>query len=867
MIPRMLLTLLLLFGIGYLPSCRGDDDFLREINTLIREVGQRHEDDDVDENDSVYRKGLELLRKVRRLQTRIGHLEEQAERAEEHGDDDEAEEYWEEAGQHAQQIEHLMVTAELLEPKLELNAFVRDLREENLSELAEEAESLLQLQDERIRELNRLFEMMSEDEDLEHIEEQLESLEREFERRSSLLEVRVDLHWAREENDRAAIRELERRLRRLNQDIEDDEGADDDDDDVESIRRMRRSGGKADRNEAGRRPVEITQQDVLAAAQISFESDILPLLRSHCLDCHGATDASGDLNLESLAGQQPFVVNRRHWLNVKQQLRVRSMPPSDAEAPPENERRLLIAWLTHAIDQFDYSTVRQPGYEPARRLTHEEYNNTLCELFGVDLRPADRFPADLKATSGFNNSANSLFIQPILLERYVNAAEQVVLDTLSPEAPIANRRAAEQIVIGNQSPKAAVLRFAERAWRRPLETMEEAQLTSFFDKAIRGGRTGRQALLETIQVILISPRFLIRTEHFPDTSGGAFEVSDYELASRLSYFLWASMPDPELFEKAADGSLREPRVMGQQVDRMLHDKKSHTLGSLFAAQWLGFGNLHHIKPDQIDNPWATDSLLRAMKEESALLFNSIVKDDAPIETLITADYTFVNEELARHYGMRGIREQPMQRVSLKEQGRGGILGHGSILAITSFPGRTSPVVRGNWILSELLGTPPPPPPPNVSQFDEELEERVSLSAREKLELHRRNPNCNACHREIDPLGFALEEFDWFGRQYTGRRRRNTDVRGELPSGTVVHGLAGLREALVAERRDDLVEQITRRMLSYALGRQLEYYDEATVRDIIDKVESSDRRLQSLIHAIVRSDAFRMKQVPAGTEKG
>ena len=384
-------------------------------------------------------------------------------------------------------------------------------------------------------------------------------------------------------------------------------------------------------------------------------------------------------------------------------------------------------------------------------------------------------------------------------------------------------------------------------------------LAAHFHQRVQAGQSHRSALRDVLQGILASPSFLIRAEREVVDAGRACRISDWELASRLSYFLWASMPDQELLTLAKAGQLHQPEVMNSQVTRMLADRRSETLGSLFAAQWLGFAALDRVPRSPIDNPWQTDSLIAAMQQESAMLFHSLIADNQPLDRLIDADYTFVNEELARHYQLPGVTGDRLQRISLVDSPRRGILGHGSILAVTSFPGRTSPVVRGNWILSELLGTPPPPPPPNVSQFDERVAENERLTSRQKLERHRTNPNCYACHSQIDPLGFALEEFEWFGQHRSERRGRRVDSSGQLPGGDVFRGLTGLCHALLSERIDDLTTQVTRRMLSYALGRQLEYYDEATVRDLVRDMHAADRRMQTLIRGIVQCDTFQMKQ--------
>ena len=299
---------------------------------------------------------------------------------------------------------------------------------------------------------------------------------------------------------------------------------------------------------------------------------------------------------------------------------------------------------------------------------------------------------------------------------------------------------------------------------------------------------------------------------------------------------------------------------------MLVDQRANSLGDQFASQWLGYQHLGtRIRADPIDNPWCTDSLMDAMKAESSLFFVSLVRDDKAISDLLNARYTFVNQELARHYGISGVSGEHMRRIDLEAGNpRGGLLGQGSILAVTSFPGRTSPVVRGRWILADLLGTPPPPPPPNVSELSERVARR-SLTMRQKLEVHRDNPNCYACHSQIDPLGFGLENFDWFGRWKSTSRGKAIDASGQLPDGSTFKGPQMLREVLVATRLDDLTRQLTRKMLSYALGRQLEYFDEAEVRKIVSRVKEDGYRIRTLIQEIVFSYPFQFKQHPGAEQ--
>jgi hypothetical protein len=688
----------------------------------------------------------------------------------------------------------------------------------------------------------------------ESLGEELERLEEVYGYYREILQLKVELHWAREEQEQEAIEELEEELRQ--------------------IQRFRPRSIEADdeaamprRQKPLPRPLEVSEQAVRTASSLSYSHDIEPLLQRHCHDCH-AESASGELDLVSLVSQQPWATQAENWKNVIQQISVRSMPPQDASPMPDPDRATLIAFFRHQLESFDHSTVQQPGYEMARRLTHEEYNRTLRDLLGVDLRPADRFPQDLTASSGFENSANSLFIQPILLERYLGAAEMVLSAALPDDANQPADLAVRARIIGDRDAHDVIRTFASRAFRRPLEADELHPLVRYYDQLVAvqddPNAVSVPALRQVLQAILVSPSFLIRSEQQREAEPGSesFAVSDLELASRLSYFLWASMPDDRLFQLAFQNKLHDPKVLAEEVDRMIDDDKSDSLGTIFAAQWLGFDALTKIPRDPIDNPWATDSLVASMQRESGSFFTSLVRENHPIERLLDADYTFVNDELARHYGIpvsqSGTDDSGWRRVSLASTPRRGILGHGSVLAITSFPNRTSPVVRGNWVLSDLLGTPPPPPPPNVSEFDERIAERERLSQRQKLELHRDNPNCYACHSQIDPLGFALEQFDWFGRFRPQRRGRRIDASGKLPDGTELNGLRGLQAALLDTQRDHLVQQMTEKMMAYALGRQLEYYDVATVNQVIASVESNDRRIRSLIQAIVSTEAFQRK---------
>lgn len=666
------------------------------------------------------------------------------------------------------------------------------------------------------------------------------------------LQVLEHLREAEEDEDFQRVEELERRLDRLRADM-----------DGESPPKNRTDVTRADELQ----PILVTPETLAPYLNQDLHRDLAPLLRQFCFECHSNDSSSGELNIEKLLSESPIVRNRDMWVNVIEQTKNHVMPPEGETQPSLEQRRQLVLSLHNAIFNFDYGAISDPGFEAARRLTHREYSNTVRDLFGVELDVVDRFPDDLTATSGFDNSANSLFVQPLLMERYISIAEYVVNRVLPEVAETGEQKARLARLFGDHPPQTSagvtardvMTRFLVRAFRRPPHRDELDRYVRQIEAAVAAGSEFDAAVRAALQTVLISPSFLLRTEKVRDTQD-AYRIDDWELASRLSYFIWASMPDDELFELAATGKLHDSAVLEQQVLRMLGDPKADTLGSIFAAQWLGSQYLGvRMRLDPIDNPWCTETLMAAMRDETAMFFNSLVRANRPITELIDADYTYLNEELARLYHIQGVEGQQMRRVKLANKQRGGIFGHGSLLAVTSFPGRTSPVVRGKWILDSVLGTPPPPPPPNVSELSEDLEDNGRLSFREKLELHRSKPNCYACHSQMDPLGFSLQQYDWFGRYRRRLGGKRIDSTGELPDGTKFKGLDGLKRVIVQQRHDDLVRQLSQKMLSYALGRQLEYYDELAIRNIAAKVSADGDRMQTLVREVVKSYPFQFRQ--------
>jgi Protein of unknown function (DUF1592)/Protein of unknown function (DUF1588)/Protein of unknown function (DUF1587)/Protein of unknown function (DUF1585)/Protein of unknown function (DUF1595) len=401
--------------------------------------------------------------------------------------------------------------------------------------------------------------------------------------------------------------------------------------------------------------------------------------------------------------------------------------------------------------------------------------------------------------------------------------------------------------------------LARRAYRRPVTGDEVETLVTFYEAGRKNG-TFETGIQNGLRLILASPKFLFRAEPDPArvAPGTIYRLGDLELASRLSFFLWSSIPDDQLLTVAAQGKLKDPVVLEQQVRRMLSDPRAQALVRNFAGQWLFLRNLQTHLPDNKEFPDFDDNLRQAFWRETELLFDSIMREDRNVLDLLTADYTFVNERLARHYGIPNVYGSRFRRVPLADVNRRGLLGQGSILTVTSYPNRTSPVLRGKWILENILGTPPPPPPPDVPAFPDNPETGKALTVRERMESHRKNPVCASCHRVMDPLGFSLENFDAIGQWRTKEVGGAVDAAGQLADGTSVNGPVSLRQALV-KHPDQFVGTLTEKLLTYALGRGLEHFDMPVTRAIVRDAARDNYRFSSIVMGIVKSTPFQMKR--------
>jgi hypothetical protein len=405
-----------------------------------------------------------------------------------------------------------------------------------------------------------------------------------------------------------------------------------------------------------------------------------------------------------------------------------------------------------------------------------------------------------------------------------------------------------------------VTSLAHRAFRRPVTSADVDPLVEFYRKA-RIASDFDSGIQMAIEALLVSPEFLFRVERDPDgDSAGAnavHRITDIELASRLSFFLWSTIPDSELLDLAEHGRLSDATVLEGQVRRMLANPRADELVSNFAGQWLHLRNVQTVKPDPVIFPF-DESLRQAFVTETSLFVSSIFREDRSLLDLLSADYTFLNQRLAEHYRVPNVYGSQFRRVSLADGHRHGLLGQGSVLTVTSYPNRTSVVQRGKWILENLLGTPPPPPPPDVPELKAAPHGKV-LTMREQMQAHRANAVCAACHARMDPIGFALENFDGVGRWRDEDAGTTIDAGGTLPDGTAFNGPAGLTDLLLTKYRDDFVQTATEKLLTYALGRGVEYYDYPTIRTVTRAASRDNYRVSSLILAIVKSPAFQLRK--------
>ncbi len=497
---------------------------------------------------------------------------------------------------------------------------------------------------------------------------------------------------------------------------------------------------------------------------------------------------------------------------------------------------------------------REPGSVTLRRLNRVEYDNTVRDLLGTTMTPASAFPDDNESGDGFDNNGAVLTLGNLQMEKYDAAARALAEEAIAPSSSARTLyMACDRGAMGDDAcARDFVARFGERAYRHPLLDEEVDRLVAIYDGARAEDESWDDAIALTMRAMLLSPSFLYRVE-LGSGSAEPQRLDDYELASRLSYFIWSSMPDDELFDVADAGRLQDDDELRAQVDRMLADPKADAFYVSFAGQWLRLRQLEYATPDPGLYPDFDDELRDAMQTETILFMKDIVETNAPLARVLTADYTFVNERLARHYGIDGVTGPDFVRVSLDGLPRGGLLTQASILTVTSHPDTTSPVKRGKWVLDELLCEPPPDPPPDVAVFAD-TPETEALTIREKLARHRARAECAVCHDSIDPLGLALENYDPIGAFRTEDNGQEIDASGQLPDGRAFEGVAELSDILDEDER--YTNCVTEKIVTYAIGRSMDDPDRCFIDDIVTRAADRGLSLREIIVQTVLADTFR-----------
>ena len=798
-----------------------------------------------------------------------------------------------------------------------------------------------------------------------------------------------------------------------------------------------------------------------AQSPTEFDRSVQPFLARTCYMCHNAELKSGGLNLEALQTASSITQSREIWERVLRKLRAGEMPPKGVPRPNPEELKTVISWIEGEFSRADRLVRPDPGRVTVRRLNRAEYNNTVRDLLGVAVRPADNFPQD-DSGYGFDNIGDVLSLSPVLMEKYLAAAERVaraavfgpeqmkptmvklrssgqrIIPSLTPlfdydstgltlpnaihvtyhfpvdgeyivrvflggsrpvgsepfsialwidgqqmqsidldptktatfddqekqdlggkvqefrtkvtagehwvaasilrlyeglparyrgpnpsripplpppqfkppatlpaaqieerrkrfderiaaieKAPVNEARLSSLEIGGpyNQAKgpsveslkkiytcghvnghhqarcaRKIVADLARRAFRRPVTPQEIDKLVSFVSLAQKRGDSFEEGLCQSLQAMLVSPHFLFRIEESRGSAAaeGSQPISDHELASRLSYFLWSSMPDDELMRLAEEHALRRPGVLEGQIRRILKDPRSHALVENFGGQWLELRKLESVKPDRQRFPDFDEYLRMSMRKETELFFESIVQEDRSILDFIEADYTFLNERLAKLYKIPSVKGPEFRKVVLAgDTQRGGVVTQAGILTVSSYATRTSPVLRGKWILEKILNAPPPPPLPDVPNLDES-KIGSAASLRQQLEAHRQNATCASCHARMDPLGFGLENFDAIGAWRTQDGKFPIDASGMLPDGRSFKGPVELRAILKGDR-GAFTEGVTEKLLIYALGRGLESYDRPAVNRIVARLAAGNYRFSTLVIEIAASVPFQMSR--------
>ena len=594
------------------------------------------------------------------------------------------------------------------------------------------------------------------------------------------------------------------------------------------------------------------------------EAYIRQFIATHCNDCHGSEIQESGLRLDTIDLAMSEREDVEVWQEVLDRMNAGEMPPRESKQPAVHEEAAVLNWLHDRLREARAAVASNGGHVVMRRLNRAEYVNTVHDLMGIDFDPDDEsLPADSEAL-GFDTIGSELVISGQLMKKYIFLAQKVTQEVISR----GEYSESYQRIFGSNpherhvsNARTLLNRFAARAFRRPVQSDKLDRLASLVEDTVETGSSFEDGILLAVQAILCSPQFIYMIEE-------PGELDDFAIATRLSYFLWSSMPDDELLAVADRGELHEPDVLRQQTLRLLDDRRCGDFVSRFAGQWLGVREVGIMQPDKELFPDYDEELENAMRQETITFFAEILEHNLSIFEFIGSEFTMLNERLAKHYGIPGVQGRHFRRVTLRPADhRGGVLGHAGILTITSDGVRSSPVVRGVWILNNLLGSPPSPPPANVP--DLEPDTRGTRTIREELARHREIESCNSCHRKIDPLGFALENYDAIGRWRTHYPAGlDTEASGKsvsvpVDAGDIMANGERFRDIdefknLLLKRKSEFRRCLIRKLLTYATGRGLDLMDRSAVDKIASKATANGDLFRDLIVDVVASEPFGRK---------
>jgi mono/diheme cytochrome c family protein len=609
-----------------------------------------------------------------------------------------------------------------------------------------------------------------------------------------------------------------------------------------------------------------------APAQDTYSTKVQPLLAKYCFKCHGPQlKPKADLNLGKFASEASIRENRKVWKEVLTKTLIKEMPPDDAQPQPtQEERDAITKFIEVALNKVDASAPKVAGRVVTHRLNRIEYRNTVRDLLGVDFPGVSDFPHD-DVGYGFDNIGDVLSMPPLLLEKYVAAARKIAdqavtgkekdkfIFTSRPKAPDPAATTKAPANPNRDAAKECLTKLSLRAFRRTPQPDEVERLLKLYDvgEKMEGGDFEKSMKLP-IRGLLISPYFLLRVE--AEGFADAYPLQPFEVASRMSYFLWCSMPDDELLDLAKAGKLMDAKTLEAQAVRMMKDPKALAFAENFTPQWLQIRRLEDMRFDATKFPSVDASMKKDMIHETVLFFEAVMREDLSVLSFLDADFTFVNDRLARLYGVAG-GGGTFQKVKLTDPRRGGVLTMAAVLAATSDPDRTSLVKRGKWVLETILATPPPPPVPDAANLKDDPE-TARLPLRLRMEKHRADPNCASCHKRMDPIGFGFENYDAIGAWRDQDQGKPVDSAAELPDGKKFNGPIELKRIL-KERKSEFVEGLVEKMLTFALGRGVEHYDGPAVKGIADAVTKKEYKFSALVVEILKSYPFLYRQKDRG----